>query len=200
MEVKFPYDKNPCKGSYMTPYLHTEAKQFICDCISNYGVVYYPPEDTCHMLYYQGPCADNEYLVPPKNETGSSYCAKNPCPDGEVYFVDSCYPFRTFNFEYSAFLHEINVNEKTLELECRKSELKGDNYQVVPDDNCIDREGYHRRVEEQRKADATRPPQTDQPSAGGFIDAPRAPKYENSEACPSKGSKRNTLSICKRLI
>lgn len=132
----------------MAPYLNTNTNESICDCISNYGLSYYPPTKQCYMLYSQGPCEDDEYLLPPKNETESSYCAKNPCPNGEVYFVDGCHRDRTIGFKFSAFLHEINVNEDTMELECRKMELKGENYQVVFNENCIDREGYIKRIEE----------------------------------------------------
>lgn len=188
----------------MTPYILANTKSYVCDCKSNVGVAYYPKEKGCYTLYREEPCGPNEHFYPPKRDNDSAYCAPRVCRlEYEVYFAGGCHSYRTFNFRNSAYLHQININEVTMELECRKHETFEfhSNYTVVPDENCVDPEAYRIRMEEaERRRNQTT--SIGGSSAGGFIDAPRSTsiQYGTQQNCPKMGSKRNLMSICKRLV
>jgi len=66
-----------------------QASDWVCDCAP--GTVYYSPKQTCYPVYRQGPCADKEYLILPKDDFAPQ-CVKNPCEkDGNVKFDNKCY-------------------------------------------------------------------------------------------------------------
>lgn len=146
--------------------------QVICDCKP--GLLYSLKHDSCHLAYKRGPCEEGEYLVPPESHDSEATCQPNPCKqDGLVMFDDECKQIYLPHVCKAG--HQISVDHKTFELECKQYYNSDGTKLAIP----------------RRRVLVERIPVKSQPTY---------PKGGISAACPQKGSKRNALKICKRII
>ncbi|XP_051166737.1 uncharacterized protein LOC127285020 [Leptopilina boulardi] len=65
----------------MVAVLGLEPNTWVCDCIKPF--VYYSETNSCHEVFFQGPCPTNYYLVFPSGELNAK-CEENPCHEYAV--------------------------------------------------------------------------------------------------------------------
>ena len=93
---------------------------WVCDCMPRF--VYFPQNDSCHEIYYRGPCPENHYVYLSANDTLPT-CVPNPCKeDGYVQFRGICHRLRAKGGP-CAKDEVFAVNETSYQLECMAADL-----------------------------------------------------------------------------
>lgn len=81
-----------------------------------------PEDQKCYAAYTQGNCKYDEILTVTE-VSGTPKCVKNECPNGEVFFKNSCYPLNEEKAcgKYQNLIGRkvyLVVNPTTLQLNC----------------------------------------------------------------------------------